>query len=787
MRHLHWLLLPLALGIAMAQPASNPALLTGRWPARWITAPKAAPFDFGVYHFRRTFELAAKPERFVVHTSGDNRYELFVNGQRVATGPARGDLYHWRYETIDLAPWLNAGRNVLAAVVWNFGQYAPEAQITWQTGFLLQGDTEPERIADSGPAWKVLRDAAYEPIPYTSADLRGYYAAGPGERVTAARYPWGWQTPGFDDSAWQPAQAISNGSPRDSSDGPNRWMLVPRTIPPMEERPERIVKLRKADGATPPEGFPGQAVRWTVPAHTRVRLLLDQTHLTTAYPELTVSGGKGAQISLGYAEALILPGRGLNKGNRNEIEGKQFIGYRDVFVADGGAARLYRPLWWRTWRYLEMTVETEDQPLSIDDLRGVFSGYPFERKARFDGGSPEFDRILDTGWRTARLCAHESYMDCPYYEQLQYVGDTRIQALVSMYMTGDARLVRNAISQLNDSRTPEGATYSRAPSRLQQYIPPFSLWWIGMVHDYWMYQNEPAFVRDMLPGVRSVLQFYAKYQKPGGSLGRVPWWNFVDWVSSWPSGVPPAEADGSTAPIDLQLLLAYDWAADLEDALGNKALAADNRRAAGELRGSIRSLYWDSAKQLFADTPKKATYSQHANVLAILAGVVQGAEASALMHRVLDDRSLTPTSIYFRHYLFSALNKVGEGDRYLDLLGDWRQMLSIGLSTWAEKGDPTRSDCHAWTASPNYELFHTVLGIDSAAPGFRRVLIRPFPGKLARVSGAIPHPQGEIRVSLEQQGGKWNIQVQLPAGISGDLDWHGKRQALQPGENRLLL
>ena len=111
-------------------------------------------------------------------------------------------------------------------------------------------------------------------------------------------------------------------------------------------------------------------------------------------------------------------------------------------------------------------------------------------------------------------------MDCPYYEQLQYAGDTRIQALVSLYMSGDDRLVRNAIAQLNDSRTPEGATYSRAPSRLQQYIPPFSLWWIGMVHDFWTYRDDPQFVREMLPGVRQVLTFFSRYQRRRRPFGR---------------------------------------------------------------------------------------------------------------------------------------------------------------------------------------------------------------------------------------------------------------------------
>src|SRR5436309_6120654 len=117
---------------------------------------------------------------------------------------------------------------------------------------------------------------------------------------------------------------------------------------------------------------------------------------------------------------------------------------------------LFRPLWWRTYRYLELSVDTREDPLTLEDLRGVFTAYPFTRKARFDAGEPELDRILDVGWRTARLCAHETYMDCPYYEQLQYVGDTRIQALVSYYASGDDRLARNGIEQNDELRTSEG-------------------------------------------------------------------------------------------------------------------------------------------------------------------------------------------------------------------------------------------------------------------------------------------------------------------------------------------
>ena len=775
----------LALALASQAPATNPELLNRVWSAQWIAVPDAPTFDYGVYHFRRSFELAARPASFVIHVSADNRYQLFVNGARVAWGPARGDLFHWRYETVDLARHLRAGTNTLAAVVWNFGTYSPEAQTTYQTGFLLQGDTNAERVVDTGPQWKCTRNLAYQPLPAPRDQIPFYYVVGPGERLDAALYPWGWEQPSFDDAAWKPARVISRAAPRDAVDSPSRWMLVPRPIPAMEEKPERLAAVRQSSGVSVPPEFPRQAARLEVPAHSKARLLLDQSRLTTGYPELRVSGGKGARVSLRYAESLWLPGA-RDKGNRNEVEGKQFLGNQDLFIADGGASRLFRPLWWRTWRYLELSVETESAPLAIEDLRGVYTGYPFERRARFQAGSEELDRILEVGWRTARLCAHETYMDCPYYEQLQYVGDTRIQALVSLYMSGDARLARNAIEQLNSSRTAEGATMSRAPTRLQQYIPPFSLWWIGMVHDYWRYVDDAGFVREMLPGVRAALGFIARHEKPAGLLGPLPWWNYVDWVPQWPRGTPPTEPDGMSAAHDLQLLLAYRWAAEMEAALGSKALAEEYRGSEARLRAAIQKAYWDPTRSLYADTRAKSHFSQHANVLAILGGVIQGAEARALLERVLEDATLAQCTIYFRHYLNSALNQVGAGDRYLDLLGEWRQMLARGLTTWAEHADPVRSDCHAWGASPNYELFRTVLGIDSAAPGFRRVLIRPFPGKLRRISGAIPHPKGEVAVTLvTSEEGRLEAEVRLPEGVEGEFVWRDSRRPLPAGVSKL--
>src|SRR5450432_2173558 len=190
---------------------------------------------------------------------------------------------------------------------------------------------------------------------------------------------------------------------------------------------------------------------------------------------------------------------------------------------------------------MQLEIKTANEPLNIDDLYGIFTGYPFEMKAKFSADDKELGKIFETGWHTARLCAMETYMDCPYYEQLQYIGDTRIQALVSLYNTGDDRLMRNAITQLDYSRIAEGITLSRYPTATAQEIPTFSLWWIGMLSDYWMYRHDTEFVQQFLPGARQVLQFFSKYQQQDGSLKNAPYWEFTDWAEGkgWSDGMEP--------------------------------------------------------------------------------------------------------------------------------------------------------------------------------------------------------------------------------------------------------
>ena len=97
--------------------APDASLLARKWDANWISCPQVSLYDYGVYHFRKSFQLDSKPESFVINVSADNRYRLFVNGTPVCYGPARGDLNHWYFETVDISSLLKEGKNTLAAIV----------------------------------------------------------------------------------------------------------------------------------------------------------------------------------------------------------------------------------------------------------------------------------------------------------------------------------------------------------------------------------------------------------------------------------------------------------------------------------------------------------------------------------------------------------------------------------------------------------------------------------------------------------------------------------------------
>jgi hypothetical protein len=769
-----------------------PEARAGLWKAQWITSPSAPQRDSVVLHFRKMIETPKVLEHFVVHVSADSQFILCVNQREVGRGPARSDLAHWKYETYDLASFLRPGRNEIAATVWSFG-VSTLAQISDRTAFVLRGDSAEESVADTDNSWEVEEDKGIQTLPTPPDMQRFYYVAEPAERIDGALFDWSWND-ASSRGKWEKAVPIGNASLRGAALQNNNWQLMPNSLPAMQLELTPVGRVVRASGVELPADFPGAG--FEIPAHASVSLLLDQSHLNTAYPELTVSGGAKSTIRLTYAEALV-DSKG-EKGNRNELAGKHILGIFDEFLPDGSQGRRFMPLTWRTWRYLQVDVNTADQPLRIENLSSWFTAYPFKDRARFESDDPSLSQIWQIGWRTARLDAHDTYMDTPYYERMQYIGDTRIQALISYAVAGDDRLARQAIQAFNDSRIPDGITRSRYPSSVTQIIPTFSLLWIGMVHDFWRYRGDDGFVKAQIRGTRTVLDWFLDRQRPDGLLGHITWWPFLDWGQDFAFGMPPQDADGGSSPIALQYIEALRYGSELESTLGDSTRAQRYREAESRAVNAIRKLCWNNTNGLIADTPAKKHYSQHANILGVWLDVIPREQQKDVLTKILSvsDPGFTSTgpvpemtkaTYYFRFYLARALEHAGMGDQYLSLLKPWRDMVALGLTTWAEQPEPTRSDSHAWSAHPNFDLLSIVAGIRPKAPGFSSVSIEPHLGLLHNVVSAVPTPKGMIEVNYVSKSSGVSAEINLPSNVAGELVWKGKTLTLHPGHQQIIL
>jgi alpha-L-rhamnosidase len=761
------------------------------WKAQWITSPGTPERDEIVLHFKKVIELSERPQHFYVDVSADNQFVFHVNQQRAGNGPSRADLAHWRYETYDFAPLLRAGRNVLAATVWNFGTRSAIAQMSDRVGFIVHGHGDAERAADTDASWSVEEEKGIHAV---RPQVKGYFAADPGEQLDGSVFDWSWDSGTDFGAAWQKAIPIGRGSIRGETDSPDRWQLVSDPLPPMEMRLVPAGKVVRGAQIAMPPGFPDQG--FTVPAHVKASILIDNSTLTTGYPVLSASEGQGSTIRMTYAEALFDDAG--QKGNRNLIEGRHIEGVMDEFILGGGASRELMPLSWRTWRYLQIDVETANEPVRVEGLKTWFSAFPFVQRASFSADDESLHSIWDIGWRTARLDAHDTYMDTPYWERLQYIGDTRIQALISYAVAGDDRLARQAIEAFNDSRVPDGITQSRYPSSLVQMIPTFSLMWVGMVHDFWLYRGDASFVRAQIPGIRTVLSWYLERQRADGLMGKLPWWPFVDWGKDFDSGMPPQGDDGGSAIITLQFIEALQYAAQLDDSFGNPQMANTYRSAAKHAIEGVRTLCVDNQYGLIADDPSHQHYSQHANILAVWLDVVPKEKQKEVLEKILSTTdpgfhatanlpSMTAATYYFRFYLSRALLHAGIGDQYLQTLGPWREMISLGLTTWAESPEPTRSDSHAWSSHPNFDLLTIVAGIRPKAAGFEGVIIEPHLGTLMHVDAYLPTPKGMVDVQYRREANGIKAQITLPAGMSGELVWKGHETPVREGKQTLVL
>lgn len=793
-------------GESVSRRVANPATARGtpnmepRLPldgVSWLWHPELAEGEPGTVLFRLTLNVP-RVETIRLQVSADLCYALALDGALIGRGPDTGDVTHWAFATYEIK--LRPGRRRLEALVWwAKTPQAPEGRMSWRGGFACAGLGRARARVSTGVApWRAARleGAAWGPKLNRSYHVIGCSAILDLTRFDPQRVSWVKPAVVREPIAFHPCGIVARGWRLEASNLPEQrhdlWRggrvrgYLPRWTAEGELKFEREAAAAEADGWA--QLLAGtKALR--LPARAQATVLIDTDDYLCGFPLLEFSGGVGTTVRWEWAESLFdridpkLDNSPGPKGNRGAVAGKIFKGFGDTWRLGGRGRRWTSAPWWRSGRYLLVSVKVGAQPLVLHALGVERTGFPLASTARFAADDASLPPIIELSERGLRSCMHDLFVDCPYYEQMMYVADTRIQMLLAYVFAGDDRLPRRGMELFDWSRDRRGYPTMRHPSTERQESATFAMIWPWMLHDYALWRDDPAWLREHLPGLRALMEALRTEEDAAGLLVNPPGWLFVDWVPAWFAGWAPGQREGRrSALINLQYLITLQRAAELEAWIGEPERAQAHAVRAQELGNVITGKFWDEPRGLWADEEVHASFSQHAQALAVIAGlrapdVERWADATA--------RGLAGATIYFQHYLFEALGRVGRADLVLERFDMWRWLVAQGFKTPMEHPEPSRSDCHAWGAHPVFHLHATVAGIRPAAPGFKRVRIAPQPGKMRRIESELPHPRGKITLRASFTDGKIAAEIELPPETTGVLVWAGREEELKPGRQQL--
>ena len=747
--------------------------------ASWIWAQTQNQQSWSVVRFHLPLSLNAASS-FPFHISGDQRYQCYINDELVAVGPDRSDVNHWSIATYRAE--LPAGNYRFEVLVWWLPEsLMPMAQMTYRAGFIFAGEGAWAEQLNTGLApWQA--DDLSGAVHCGKPSVPGYHAIGP--EFT------------FDMRKWQtncepvPVEIIRPPlEPERFGTRAPGWRLHPTIMPEQDNRKwtggcaragrdsfsgSFITQANTEDNALIAgwNGLLQQGTPLTIASNQHCEIIIDCESYRCGYPYLEVEKGRSSDIRIDWAESLFEAEHSdriteeSSKGQRDVIVNKSFVGIGDVWHIDGQRAAL-PALWWRSGRYLRVHIKTGDEPLLLHQFSIRNTGYPFQNDSEFLCDHDLFMQAWPVLAAGIYQCGHEQWVDCPYYEQLSYVGDN-VCELACYCLTCDDRITKRSLELFDWSRQDGGWVAERYPSAWRQDSFTYALLYPRLVRDQAYWRDDTAFIAERLPGLRALMEECLSWRQPSGLVGKVPGWSFIDWVETWDEGCGPGVWEGDSSLVNFHLLFALRDFAAVEYACGDDLFAKRALRLAEETGHLIKQRYWCTESNLLADDGSKKHFSEHAQAWAILSGILTDAEqCNCLSAWKYPENKLAPASIYFSHYVLEAFYAMRAEKAFYDRLKFWEELPRQGFTTTPERPEPSRSDCHGWGAHPIFHAFASIAGIRPLAPGFSHVQISPMPGHLSSLNLSLPHPKGAIDLKWTRMQDCETYDIALPDGITG--------------------
>lgn len=749
---------------AWSQPAwfETAAMRPEDWSASWIgdgSGVPEKPQDFYAEDpmplLRKQFTASGKIVSARLYITGLGYYEAYVNGKKVGDQvlDPGWTTYNKRilYAVHDVTPMLQSGENAMGIMLGN-GWYNPLPLRMWGSrnwrDFLQTGRPIANAMLRityaNGKTETIGTDGSWKTAPGPVVRNNVYL----GEQYDARREIRNW-------AALQPAGTWKDAVPAAGLQGRMEAQGQPPIRITKTLKPVRIKEVK-----------PGV-------------FLADMGQNFAGAVRLRVQGPAGKEIVLRYGEDTLKDGQlnvmtavaGQIKGGNGGPGAPHIAWQEDSYILKGGGLETWHPRFtFHGFRYVEISG-WPGKP-GIGDIDGLRMSADLPTTGSFSSSNKMLDRLDEVIRWTFLSNVFSIQSDCPAREKLAYSGDILCSAGSFMHHFGMPAFYVKTIRDHIDAQRPMGGIPETAPYvGIADAGPgdgsgPMG-WQAGfpfLIKRMYEHYGDKGIVEESYPAMKKQLEFLRK--RATGNL-------FEKEDLGDHEGL-----DDREVPLTASIFyyLTAKMMADFAAVLNKTEDAADYAKLRDDIRSAIQSKFFNSATGEF----RKGT--QTAQSMALWAGIPQGDDdgktQQALLRAIENKDSHLSTGIFGTKMMFDVLRERDLNDVAYKIADQrtfpgWGHMIENGATTLWETwkySDNTYSQNHPMFGSIGEWFYRSLLGINAAAPGFRKIIIKPQPaGNLTFAKGHIQSMYGKIASEWNIRNDVYTLKTTIPGNTTAEV------------------
>lgn len=761
--------------------------------ATWIAPLGAKNLKNYYFRARKAFFVEKICDKVELIIAAESTYILYLNGDEIGRGPARGTHAINYYDCYSVASKLKIGRNEVGVLCYcgnieTFIAAPAEPAVIVEIVGLLKTDFTWQ-VADADEEWR--REVNLYTVQTGFSEWRDL-----------RKEPLGWNV--FQDSAsWENAVRVHKSS--------RVWekQLLPRSIPQLDETVYRLARISVAaivPMANDLENIEVARLMTSEEHHVSDTLLSNDSSLfeargqavTTVKPmpdgkgvaitfdfdreiigrfEMEVSASAGTIIDIGYEEQLT--GKRLRVAHADAM-GERYD-FADRYILRDGRQGVGSSLMERGFRMAQIVLRNFYSPVLIHHVRAIDRRYPLTPVAFFRCSDPVLNKIWDACVETLSACTTDIFTDCPWRERSFWVNDLLVENLIFLQLTGDRRLPARALQMTFSETARNGLVNGVCPCPIGGKkddwlaLPATNLFLTLILRDYYLYTGDVHLVRDFFPKIQKILEEFDKFTDERGFVTFPPeYWNFFDWSYE----ANNHSLNGKTsAPLNFLYLIALKAYKELLAATETDPASPEFDPKISRLSASLHDAFLNRATGRLSDYIEAGRpaplSSQLSHALAMLAEESSLLDRSWLLEGLNDPNLLVP-ELYMHYFIFAAQKKSGSTKDGLGRIRKyWGNIVSTGSPTIWEFGvhtlgkaaiDGKGSLCHGFSTSPIDFFQTTILGVYPKRPGFTEFWVVPQAFDLDQAGGRIPTPSGFIEIAWKRTFSALSVSLVVPSG-----------------------